>query len=64
MEDSSIQFGIPCQYPELCDWIGVALGVIVVCIIAGLVYAVLRDQKQKRLNREQRRQRRQKNAQK
>ena len=58
MEDSAIQIGLPCAYPVLCQWIGIALVVVFVGMLVGIVYAVMKYRKRQQIKREQRRHRR------
>ncbi|WP_158768454.1 hypothetical protein [Paraglaciecola sp. L1A13] len=62
MEDSAIQIGLPCAYPVLCQWIGIALIVAFLGMLLGIVYAVIKDRKRQQTKREQRRYRRHINA--
>jgi membrane associated rhomboid family serine protease len=55
MGDSAIQIGLPCAYPVLCQWIGIALIVAFVGMLVGIVYAVIKDRKRQQTKREQRR---------
>lgn len=61
MQDSAIQIGLPCAYPLLCQWIGVALVCAFIGILVGIVYSVLKDKKCQQLKRKQLRQQRKQN---
>ncbi|GAC24450.1 MAG: hypothetical protein CL579_04865 [Alteromonadaceae bacterium] len=58
MNDSAIQIGLPCAYPLLCQWIGVALILAFALGLVTIVFSVLRDKKRQKMKREQRRQQR------
>ena len=52
MDNSEIQIGLPCVYEQLCFWLGVAIAVIVVGIIAALIISVWRDKMKQQKKRQ------------
>ncbi|GAB5381166.1 MAG: hypothetical protein Alis3KO_16190 [Aliiglaciecola sp.] len=49
---NDIQIGIPCVYEDLCFWLGVGFGVLVIVAIATLVWSVWQDKRKQEKQRQ------------
>ncbi|MFT6895898.1 MAG: FlaG/FlaF family flagellin (archaellin) [Paraglaciecola sp.] len=54
MQNTDVHIGLPCVYPQLCQWIGVALVVAFVVGMAAIIYAVIKDRRAQRQARQDR----------
>lgn len=43
MAESAIQIGLPCADPDLCYWVGVAFGLVVLALIIGFIFSAWRE---------------------
>lgn len=48
MQNTDVHIGLPCVYPHLCQWIGVALIVAFMVGLAAIIYSVFKDRRAQR----------------